>query len=292
MTSATYRQTARREPTTDEDTVDPANRLLWRYPPQRLDAEQLRDATLAASGEITHREGGPAVDGTAPSRSVYIKKRRNTNDPMMGEFDSPSGFGSTPNRIPTTTPNQSLMLVNGEWSISRATSFAKRVLRGEGDFGPDQVREAYRIAYGREALTAEVDDALAFIESQAELTGAPATAAPADKYPDETGLRPARVVFKEVKGIELGENALWLQPGSRFEKLEAADLQIPDEEFTIEAVANLDGVYADSSVNTLVSRWNGNAEEVGWSVGVTSAKSRFDPQNFIVQLVGDRKSVV
>ncbi len=287
MTSATYRQTARREPTTDEDTVDPGNRLLWRFPPHRLDAEQLRDATLAASGEIAQREGGPSVDGTAPNRSVYVKKRRNTSDPIMGEFDAPSGFGSTPNRIPTTTPNQSLMLVNGEWSISRATSFAKRVLEGEADFGPAQVREAYRIAYGREALTDEVEGALAFVESQAKLTGSSATAAPVDKFPNETGLRPAGVVFKDIKGIELGENALWLQPGSRFEKLEATALEIPDDEFTIEAVANLDGVYSDSSVNTLVSRWNGNAEEIGWSVGVTSAKSRFDPQNFIVQLVGD-----
>lgn len=287
MTSATYRQTARREPTTDEDTVDPANRLLWRYPPQRLDAEQLRDATLAASGEISQREGGPSVDGTAPNRSIYIKKRRNTNDPMMGEFDSPSGFGSTPNRIPTTTPNQSLMLVNGEWSISRATSFAKRILQGKGDFGPDQVREAYRIAYGREALSAEVDGAISFVASQSKVTGDPASTVPVDKYPNETGLRPAKVVFKDVTGIELGENALWLQPGSRFEKLEAPGLVVPDEDFTIEAVANLDAVYSDSSVNTLVSRWSGNAEEVGWSVGVTSAKSRFDPQNFIVQLVGD-----
>lgn len=287
MTSATYRQTARREPTTDEDIADPSNRLLWRFPPQRLDAEQLRDATLSASGELTQREGGPSVDESAPNRSVYMKKRRNTTAPMMGEFDSPAGFGSTPNRVPTTTPNQSLMLVNGEWSLSRASAFARRVLNGKAAFGPEEVREAYRVAYGREARAVEIDRAIAFVESQSELTSVSATAAASDKYPGETGLRPAAVAFKGVNGIELGENALWLQPGSRFEKLEATRLEFPEDEFTIEAVATLDGVYPDASVNTLVSRWSGSSEEIGWSVGVTSAKSRFDPQNFIVQLVGD-----
>lgn len=286
MTSATYRQTARREPTSDEEIADPANRLLWRFPPQRLDAEQLRDATLAASGELVHREGGPAVEGTAPNRSIYMKKRRNTPDLMMGEFDSPAGFSSTPNRIPTTTPLQSLLLVNGEWSLTRANSFAKRLLKGKSEFGPEQVREAYRVAYGREALTSEVDGALAFVQSQA---GTVTTTAPAsvDKFPNETGLRPTSAVFNVVKSIELGEKSLWIQPGSRFEHLELLELELPDEEFTIEAVTTLDRVYDDSSVNTLIGRWNGNADEIGWSVGVTSTKSRFDPQNFIVQIVGD-----
>ncbi len=205
MTSATYRQTARREPTSDEEIADPANRLLWRFPPQRLDAESIRDTTLAASGELTQRDGGPSVDGTAPNRSVYVKKRRNTSDPMMGEFDSPSGFSSTPNRVPTTTPLQSLLLVNGEWSLSRAEAFAKRLLTKNPDFGPDQVREAYLIAYGREPLTEEIDASLAFVQSQAESTPvAPKAAPPADKFENETGLRPAAKAFKAVSGIPLG----------------------------------------------------------------------------------------
>jgi hypothetical protein len=286
VTSATYRQTARREPTSDEEIADPGNRLLWRYPPMRLDAEQIRDATLAASGELQHREGGPSVEGTAPNRSVYMKKRRNTPDTLIGEFDAPAGFSSTPNRIPTTTPNQSLLLVNGPWSMGRAEAFAKRVLKGGPAFGPEQVREAYRIAYGREALSTEVEGALAFIEAQTGTVGAPNTAGP-DKFPNESGLRPATQFFSETGGVKVGEKALWLQPGSRFEKLDLGAVKLPEEDFTIEVIAVLDGVYADASVNTLLSRWNGSQEEIGWSLGVTSTKSRFDPQNFILQIVGD-----
>ncbi len=285
VTSATYRQTARREPTSDEEIADPGNRLLWRYPPQRLDAEQIRDATLAASGELAHREGGPAIDGTAPNRSVYMKKRRNTPDAMIGEFDSPAGFSSTPNRIATTTPNQSLLLVNGAWSLERAEAFAKRLLQGKGEFGPDQVRDAYRIAYGREALTAEVETVLAFVESQSGSIDAPAM--PGDKFPNETGLRPISQFFSQTGGLPVGEKALWLQPGSRFERLELSGLKLPEEDFTIEAVAVLDNVHSDASVNTLFSRWDGSPDHIGWSLGVTSAKSRFDPQNFILQIVGD-----
>lgn len=286
VTSATYRQTARREPTTDEEVADPGNRLLWRYPPQRLDAEEIRDATLAISGELVHREGGPAVEGAAPERSIYVKKRRNTPDILIGEFDAPAGFSSTPNRIPTTTPNQSLLLVNGAWSMGRAEAFAKRLLKGGSEFGAEQIREAYRIAYGREARPTEMESAITFVASQAELVNGAAAASP-DKFPNESGLRPASQFFSKTDGIGVGEKALWFQPGSRFERLDLGGVSLPEEDFTVEVVAVLDNVYADASVNTLLSRWNGSQEDIGWSLGVTSTKSRFDPQNFIVQIVGD-----
>lgn len=286
VTSATYRQTARREPTSDEEIADPGNRLLWRFPPQRLDAEQIRDASLAVSGELTLREGGSSVDGTAPMRSVFIKKRRNTPDPMIGEFDSPAGFSSAPNRIATTTPIQSLLLVNGTWSLERSQAFAERILKGRSTFDASAVQEAYRIAFGREPLSAEVDAALAFVTSQSS-NAAPAAATSTDKYPNETGLRPVSQFFKETAGISVGENALWLQPGSRFERLDLSAVKVPQEAFTIEAVTVLDRVYDDSSVNTLLSHWSGSQDDIGWSLGITSAKSRFNPQNLIFQIVGD-----
>lgn len=287
MNSATYQQTARREPTSVEDLADPGNKLLWRYSPNRLQAEQVRDSMLAASGELKNRdEGGTSADGSAPYRSIYVKKRRNTPDPMIGGFDSPSGFTSSASRISTTTPNQSLMLVNGDWSISRAKAFAKRLLAGKDSISAEQIALAYQIAYGRSASQSEIDGALAFIESQSGLApGAPEGEA---KYPGETGLRTIKQKFgfpgREKLG--LGENALWLQPDSRFARLDFTSYPLPEDEFTIEAIADIDSVHANASVNTLVGRWDGSYENTGWAFGITSAKSRYDPRNFILQLTG------
>src|SRR6266540_5938254 len=41
--------------------IDPDNKLLWRMNRQRLDAEEIRDAVLAVSGELTEELGGPSI---------------------------------------------------------------------------------------------------------------------------------------------------------------------------------------------------------------------------------------
>ncbi len=284
-TSAAYRQTARREPGEAENLVDPGNRLLWRFPPRRLDAEQVRDATLAASGELKHRLGGASVDGTSPNRSIYVKKRRNTPDKVLNGFDAPLGFDSAPSRAQTTTPTQSLLLVNGDWTVQRARALAKRLLGGSQKVGPAQISRAFQLVYGRDPVESEIRLALGFIQAQSG-EASPEPAAAPDKFPNETGLRPIGQAFSAVKGLDLGSNALWLQPGSRFERLHLAGTELDDDAFTVEAIANLDNIHRDASVNTLVSRWNGSHGSPGWTLGVTSAKSRYTPQNLIVQLVG------
>lgn len=70
-----------------------------------------------------------------------------------------------------------------------AETFAKRVLAGVSTFDAEQVRKAYRLAYGREALTEEVEASLTFVESQAGSFGG--TPDLSKKLPNETGLRPA-----------------------------------------------------------------------------------------------------
>ncbi|MEO0414966.1 MAG: hypothetical protein AAF226_08455, partial [Verrucomicrobiota bacterium] len=106
------------------------------------------------------------------------------------------------------------------------------------------------------------------------------------KFPNENGLRDINQHFSHVK-TGLGNQALWLQPGSRFQQLDASALEIPTNSFTIEAVARLEVLHKDASVNTLVSKWNGNSNSRGWAFGVTSEKSRYQPRNIIMQLVGD-----
>ncbi|MEM9017915.1 MAG: hypothetical protein AAGC68_12955, partial [Verrucomicrobiota bacterium] len=131
----------------------------------------------------------------------------------------------------------------------------------------------------------EVERTLSFLNEQ-EKFGPSAPRTP-DRFPGENGFRPVSQVFSKAAGIELGEKALWLQPGSRFERLELGEIAWPVDAFTIEAVAHLDNIHRDASVNTLVSRWNESKEMTGWTFGVTSEKSRYEPRNFILQLVGD-----
>jgi hypothetical protein len=202
---------------------------------------------------------------------------------MLSGFDAPLGFESAPDRIATTTPVQSLLLVNGGWSLERSRSFAQRLLDGKERLESDDVRSAYRLVFGRDPTAEEVHDALEFVREQSAAVSSPVVV---DKFPNETGLRPASQHFGSVRNFTLGRNALWIQPGSRFERLHAKEPDGLDDQFTVEAIANLDRLYPDASVNTLISRWNGNSKTDGWGIGVTSTKSAYQPSNFIVQLVG------
>ncbi len=294
MNSATYQMTTRREPNDPGDTaswsgsrlpatVDPDNRLLWRFRPRRLDAEQIRDAMLAVSGELKHRAGGASVSGSEPFRSVYVKKLRNRPDEMLHGFDAPPGFESAPDRLSTTTPIQSLLLVNGSWSLERSRAFARRLLAGKPHLEEEDIRRAWQLAFGRDATDDEVDASLAFLRRHAGTIRIPA---PEDRFPNETGLRPIEQHFGAVKNFDLGSRALWIQPGSRFERLHVQQTDEPGDQFTVEAIVCLDRLYPDASVSTLLSRWNGSTQTNGWSIGVTSTKSAFRPRNLIVQLVG------
>ncbi len=282
MTSATYQQTARREPSEIEKKVDPTNTLLWRYPPHRLSAEQVRDSMLAVSGELDSTLGGAAQSAASKRRSVYTQKRRNRPDPLLAGFDAPAGFASAPDRTSTTTPNQSLMLINGSWPIDRARAMANRLLGGQRTVSESVIQNAYLSTYGRRANTDEVSAAIVFITAMSGLDVTPDS--PPDKFPNETGLRDSQQHFRGIDGV--GSRALWLQPGSRFEQLDISALSLPSDAFTIEVIGRLEAIYKDASVNTLVSKWNGSTKHSGWALGVTSEKSRYQPRNFIMQLVG------
>src|SRR6266481_4862625 len=60
MHSAAYRQASR--PRADADAVDPANLLLWRMNPRRLDVESYRDSMLRAAGTLDDKMYGPSED--------------------------------------------------------------------------------------------------------------------------------------------------------------------------------------------------------------------------------------
>jgi hypothetical protein len=166
MLSATYRQSARFD--TRAAAGDSDDRLLWRFPPRRLEAEVVRDAMLAVSGELNPRLGGPSfrpftvtalltnfyhpLDDGRPDfnrRAVYRMSVNTGKDALLAALDCPAPSVTMPRRRATTTPLQALALMNDSFVQRQAERFAGRVRRTAGDDRDAQVARAYRLAFGR-----------------------------------------------------------------------------------------------------------------------------------------------
>jgi hypothetical protein len=171
LTSATYRQAAVRNARdlAAGQRVDPGNRLLWKRTVRRLDAEEIRDAMLAVSGELEPRIGGPSARSSQPRRTIDTLAMRNARDALLVAFDAPDGNITTPRRNTTTTATQALLLINGEWTLARAEAFADRLELMEPASGGnhDRIMLAYRYALGREPELEELEQSAAFLERQA-----------------------------------------------------------------------------------------------------------------------------
>jgi hypothetical protein len=133
---------------------DSGSRLLWRFPPQRLEAEAVRDAMLAASGLLNHKMGGPGfrpfeltktgsyqnykpVESGDPEhqrRTIYRMNVNTGGHPMLEALDCPMPIMKAPRRPVTTTALQALSLMNNDFVQLQAKAFAARLRReSEGD---------------------------------------------------------------------------------------------------------------------------------------------------------------
>lgn len=190
MTSRTYQQASEfREAAVK---VDPDNKLLWRFPRQRLEGEIIRDCALAVSGLLNSKMGGPSIFPELPPgmptprggwsvnkdieernrRSVYVFVRRNTRYPMFDAFDMPDPHESCPRRHVTTSPVQALTLLNSELTLTWAQNFAGRVIEAAGNDADRQIKTAFRFAYGREPDRTELDIGRNFFKREAEIVEA------------------------------------------------------------------------------------------------------------------------
>jgi hypothetical protein len=166
---------------------DPENRLLWRYPRQRLGAEEIRDAMLAASGRLNPQRGGPSVivpiepelvkliynptqwrvnaeASQFDRRSIYLFQKRNLRLPFMDVFDAPDMLLSCARREESTHAPQALELLNGDFSNAMARAFAERIVREAGPPPEKQLDRAFRIAMGRAPNPAERAAALRYLK--------------------------------------------------------------------------------------------------------------------------------
>jgi len=175
--SSTYRQAS----THDEKgaAIDADTILLWRYPPRRLEAEAVRDAMLAVSGELNRAIGGPSfrpftttsfnatfyhpLDRDDPElnrRTVYRMNINSGKEPLLDAFDCPSPSVKTPTRGETITPLQALSLMNNSFVQRQADRLAERALAGAGGELPVAIDRAYERALGRRPTNGERQRAL------------------------------------------------------------------------------------------------------------------------------------
>jgi hypothetical protein len=170
--SLTYRQASASRPECAK--VDAGTRLLWRFPPRRLDAEALRDSILALSGVLELKMGGPGFSAFEPNdnyvrvyeprkefgpaewrRMIYMTKARMQQDGTFGAFDCPDGGQVVAKRGRSITPLQALNLLNSGFMLQQSRLFAERLER-EAAEPPSQVRRAFELAFGREPLADEL----------------------------------------------------------------------------------------------------------------------------------------
>jgi mono/diheme cytochrome c family protein len=276
VTSAAYRQTALRPTSELLASKDPANRWLWRMNVRRLDAEQIRDAALAASGQLQLTTGGPSASAASPRRSIYTRVIRNTRDPLLAAFDGADGFSSIDRRNVTTTPTQALLMINGPWMLSRAEAFAQRLLRLPDAHEQERIDAAYQWAYGRAAASDEVAEVQQFLRDQTEVI-----------VQDRAAQREqATPVLGQIPGRP-GQAAVLAEGTEQQQLVLPENASLPAGDFTIEAVIVLRSLYSDATVRTIAAHWDDNASHPGWAFGVTSEKSSYQPRNLILQLVGD-----
>jgi mono/diheme cytochrome c family protein len=174
--SATYRQNSKATP--DLLARDPDNRWLARGPARRLTAEMLRDQALAASGLQAEKVGGPSVKPYQPPglweiamenpkydqghgddlhrRSLYTFWKRTVPPPAMLAFDAPERNVCVVRRQSTSTPLQSLALLNDTQIVEAARFVAERMLKEGGSTRDDQIAWAFRLVTSRHPTSGEL----------------------------------------------------------------------------------------------------------------------------------------
>ena len=180
VTAQAYRQSS--VTSTEARRIDPGNEWLSHGPVRRLEAEAIRDAVLAVSGQLDPKMYGPGVDvyyvgkteGGGPKgpldgdrrRSVYQRIRRNAHNPFLEAFDTPKPASTRGKRDATNVPAQSLTLLNDPFVIDQSAKWAQAVVR-DGLDREERVRAMFLKALGREIAAEDLTAAREFLDELA-----------------------------------------------------------------------------------------------------------------------------
>ncbi|MBS0204162.1 MAG: PSD1 domain-containing protein [Planctomycetes bacterium] len=176
--SSTYQQGSQVAPNTLER--DPENRLFGRADVRRLEAEEVRDALLAVSGQLDQRIGGSLLtvknrayffdhtsrdltDYSSLRRSVYLPVVRNNIYDLFQLLDYPDAAITTGDRTTTTIAPQALLMLNSDFILQTSSRMAEKLLGDPSTDDESRIRQMYLVAYGRDAAAAEISESTAFL---------------------------------------------------------------------------------------------------------------------------------
>jgi hypothetical protein len=166
-------------------TIDPDNKLLWRAPRRRLDAESIRDTILTVSGTLDRKFGGPGVQADAVDsnsggaqnleygylysdtrRSLYTPAFRNKRLELFDAFDFADINGPIGKRNASTVAPQALYLLNHEFVINQSRKAAEKLLTSSAAAGQsleEMITQSYRDSLGRKPSERELKIARQFL---------------------------------------------------------------------------------------------------------------------------------
>ena len=216
--------------------VDPANRLLWRHSPRRLDAEEIRDAMLAIAGRLDRsrpadgpsrplevrelrnngRESAAILSFAKASvqRSVYLPLLRTVVPGALEAFDFADQGQVTGQRESTTVPAQALYLLNDPFVARQALGLAERLLDLPAGDDRERIAIAFRLVLGRFPTSPETEEVIAFLsafETKAPVAPASIEEAPVEAVatttstpdqnldPDQVEQEPEKVVEEQAR---------------------------------------------------------------------------------------------
>jgi hypothetical protein len=196
--SATYRQSAATTPAIK--SLDPENKWLTRSPRYRYPAEMLRDNALQIAGLLSDKVGGISVYPYQPAglweelsdkgwryqyilstgddlyrKSIYTIRKRTSVVPFLHIFDAPDRSVCTVKRQVSSSPMQSLALLNDPQFVEAARFVAARMMREGGPTPETQLRFGFRLITGNHPSGKEIQSALAlYREEEAAYRNEPA----------------------------------------------------------------------------------------------------------------------
>ncbi len=185
--SSAYRQSSQYDPI--KAGIDSDDSFYWRFPVRRLEAEEIRDSILAASGKLNPLMYGPGVKPKIPDsvidtgskemwpkvsrdgpdewrRSVYVFVKRSVLVPMLEGFDAPTATQTCERRMTTTVATQALQLLNDQFSNEQAQYMAARVIHEVGDSIDREIDRVYWLSYSRVPTDDERRQAADFVSKQ------------------------------------------------------------------------------------------------------------------------------